>query len=62
MDFFLTMKGRLFFFRVHAYNLDLQVLVQFEGLVAQSVMSATDTLGHGDVQYNIHGLSAIDSR
>ena len=26
------------------------------GLVAQSVMSATDTLGHWDV----HGLSAID--
>ena len=51
MDFFLTMKGRLFCFRVHAYNLDLQVLVQFEGLVAQPVMSATDTLGHGDVQY-----------
>ena len=28
------------------------------GLVAQSVMSATDTLGHRDV----HGLSAIDPR
>ena len=28
------------------------------GLVAQSVMSATDTLGHQDV----HGLSAIDPR
>ena len=28
------------------------------GLVAQSVISATDTLGHRDV----HGLSAIDPR
>ena len=29
-------------------------------LVAQSVVSATDTLGHWDILYSVHGLSAID--
>ena len=37
-------------------GVDLTIVGQFAGLVAQSVMSATDTLGHWDVR----GLSAID--
>ena len=37
-------------------NTDNSRVGKSTGLVAQSVMSATDTLGHWDV----HGLSAID--
>ena len=47
-------------------NVDWEAFIDFlcgtggawAGLVAQSVISATDTLGHRDV----HGLSAIDPR
>ena len=49
---------RICVFDIPVFKIKMLLIFVKAGLVAQSVMSATDTLGHRDV----HGLSAIDPR